>query len=152
MTHLRKMDANKFNLAASSMVYTALMLVCYFAYLLLDHYRIGQAQKWAAKSSLTQQDIQFIDQAGRWTSMAEMLVILIFVIGTIFSYYFFSDKKKVLSGFLILNVSLFVFVLVAGFLLFSETLPIGNIAQPMFFPSLILLLLLIHLIFMRKKL
>lgn len=152
MVHSIKRNlANRTFVKIGSIIYSIIMLLCYYAYIILEHYKMNKSELWLSKSSLTQNDLKSIEYLSGWTSKVEVLFIFLFITGFIVFRYIFPEKSKNLKIFLLLNVCLFIFIFLIGYMFFSESVPVGNIIQPTIFPSIILIFMFVYFLWTRKR-
>lgn len=121
-------------------VYSIIMFIVYYGYVLLDRHRLIQSKIYISKPSLTQQDSIAIERLGNLISYFERSFLYLFIIALLIILTLFRKDIKVNTHFLLLNMSLFGGIALINEIIFRVThLPIGNLMQPLFVPSYILL-------------
>lgn len=139
MFFFSKNSVNKASLNLFYIVYSMLMLILYYGYVLLDRHRLIKSKIYISKPSLTQEDSIAIERLGNLISTFEYSFLFLFIIAILIIHTLFRKNIKVITHFLLLNMSLFAGIVLINFIIFRFThLPIGNLMQPLSYPSYIL--------------
>lgn len=129
--------------------YAGVMVLFYLGYVLLDNYRLHQSEKWKVINNLSLQNVQDIQQLMFMNTVLEGLFIGLFLIVTVFLY---KKHKEKLVHFIRLNTFLFASLFLMSYILsFFLQLPFGNLIQPLFLPTFMLVLLMFYCLFISLK-
>lgn len=129
--------------------YVGAMMLFYLSYVLLDNYRLHQSEKWQTTTNLTLEDVQSIQNLASWNATFEGLFIGLFLIVAL---YLLKKNREKLISFLIINVCLFAALFLISYILsFFLQSPIGNLTQPLFIPTFLLVLLMFYCILISLK-
>ena len=129
--------------------YVGAMALFYLGYVLLDNYRLHQSEKWKSIDNLTLQDVQAIQKLASLNTAFEGLFIGLFLIVAL---YLFKKNREKLVSFLIVNACLFAALFLVSYILsFFLQSPIGNLTQPLFPTTFILMLLIFYSILISLK-
>ncbi len=113
-------------------------------YILLDNYRLSKSEQWLNTSTLTQGDIQSIQQLGFWTSLLEFLFLGLFVLTTLLLFRY-RKNRKTLTNFIFIHLGLFTTIFLIGYILsFFLIAPIGNLTQPLIATSFLLVIIVLY--------
>lgn len=124
-------------------VYIGFMLVFYFGYIFLVHLRLSRGEKYLSQDYLSQGDIESIKQMAFWTTMFELCFIGLFVLASLLLYWF-RKNKKIFTRFIFIHLSLFSAIFTIGYILsFFTNAPIGNLTQPLYPTSFLLLFIIL---------
>lgn len=125
-------------------VYFILMLLVYVGYIVLDNYRYKFSETMK-KSFFTQEDIHNFTQLGKWTSIFEIMFLLVFIVSMIICCY--KKDMKILKDFVLVNIALFIGIAGMGYVLSLITpTPIGNLLEPLLVPAYLIGGLLIYML------
>ncbi|MCJ8010784.1 hypothetical protein MUG84_03370 [Paenibacillus sp. KQZ6P-2] len=126
MNFYSKSSENKTFSKKVFIVYSILMLISYYSYVLLDYYRLNKSQYWLSK------DLDAITQLNRWVFIFEALHSILFVVAVLTIHILFRKNIKVLTHFLLLNIALFVGMALVNFIIsLATSLPSSNLIKPL---------------------
>lgn len=133
-------------------VYSIIMLIFYYSYVLLDDYRLHKSYYWLSKSNLTEQDFNAIEQLGGWVSTFEKFFLFSFIIAAFIMHIVSRKNINRITHFLLFNTALFAGIALINYIISPVTsLPIGNLMQPVSSASFMLILFFVDLLCLRVK-
>lgn len=132
--------------------YIILMTIVYYTYVLLERHRLNKSFYLSAKNDITPEEFASIKQLGTWISTFEIIFFVSFLITFTVIYIHNRKNTKILMHFLLFNTVLFIGIALMNYIIsLVSSMPIGNLMQPLIWPTLVIIVLFIYVLLLRVK-